>query len=113
VAISPDGSTVYVGGYVGAATAVNTAALAVSAVFGGQGGNTWSMAISPDGSYLYMADSVGLFPANANVAVISTATDKIIVHATVGRVGDILRGSRLPSTVHPFTSPMKSKARSR
>lgn len=92
VAISPDGSTVYVGGHVGAVTVVNAATLAVSAVFSGQGGNTWSMAISPDGSRLYMADSVGLFPANANVAVISTATDQIIAHVTVGQTGDILGG---------------------
>lgn len=93
VAISPDGSTAYVGGYVGAVTVVNTATMTVSAAFGGEGGDTWSMAISPDGSYLYMADGVGLFPANANVAVISTATDKIIAHVTVDQTeGDILGG---------------------
>jgi YVTN family beta-propeller protein len=87
VAISPDGSTVYVGGYVGAVTVVKTATMTVSAAFSGQGGDAWSMAISPDGRYLYMADSVGFFPSNANVAVISTATDQIIAHVTVGQSG--------------------------
>ena len=92
LAVSPDGSTVYVGGYVGAVSVVNTATMTVRAVFGGQGGNTWSMAISPDGNYLYMADSVGLNPINANVTVISTATDKIVAHVPVGGLGDILGG---------------------
>lgn len=92
VAISPDGSTVYVGGYVGAVTVVNTATMTVSAAFSGQGGDAWSMAISPDGSYLYMADSVGLYPSNANVAVISTATDQVIAHVTLGQGSFILGG---------------------
>jgi YVTN family beta-propeller protein len=90
LAVSPDGSTVYVGTLGSSVTAVSTATMTVSKVIPGAGGDSWDMVMSPDGSQLYIADSIGL--TAATIAVVSTATDTVTAQIPIGQSGNTFPG---------------------
>jgi YVTN family beta-propeller protein len=90
LAVSPDGSTVYVGSLDSRVVAVSTATMTVSKVIPGAGGDSWDMVMSPDGSQLYVADSIGV--ASATVDVVSTATGTVTARIPIGQSGNTFPG---------------------
>jgi YVTN family beta-propeller protein len=90
LAVSPDGSTVYVGTLGSSVTAVSTATMTVSKVIPGAGGDSFDMVMSPDGSQLYIADSIGL--TAATIDVVSTATDTVTAKIPIGQSGNTFPG---------------------
>jgi YVTN family beta-propeller protein len=93
LAISPDGSTLYVSGLSSVVTVVDTATFTVSNVIYTGAEDSWAIAVSPDGSNVYVAYNFGFDPDDANVAVISTATDTVTAHVAIApTTSDILPG---------------------
>lgn len=91
LAVSPDGSTVYVGTIFGSSViAVSTATMTVSKVIPGAGGRSFDMVMSPDGSQLYIADSIGV--TSATVDVVSTATGTVTARIPIGQSGNTFPG---------------------
>lgn len=93
LAISPDGSTIYVSGNISdSVTVINTAALTVSSVIYTGANNSLAIAVSPDGSQVYVAYSQDFNGFQADVVVISTATDAVTTRIPIGAYYDVLRG---------------------
>ena len=80
VAVTPDGSKVYVANFLSnnvsvIATATNTVTATIPA-----GSEPFGVAVTPDGCKVYVANG-----ASNNVSVIATATNRVTAAITVGR----------------------------
>ena len=83
VAISPDGSLIYVPNFVANNVSVINTATNSQVTTVGVGGNPSSVAINPDGSRVYVVNS-----ADNTVSVINTATNTVVATVTVGDASD-------------------------
>ena len=96
VAVSPDGSKVYVANAVGTVSVIDTATNTVTATIP-VGSGPFGVAVSPDGSKVYVANGVG------TVSVIDTATNTVTATIPVG-VEPLAFGVFIPIPV-PQKSP--------
>jgi YVTN family beta-propeller protein len=85
VAVTPDGSRVYLTGASGSVLVVDASTNAITATIA-VGGLLWGVAVTPDGSKVYVANE----GANS-VSVIDVATNKLIATIPVG-VGPLAFG---------------------
>jgi YVTN family beta-propeller protein len=87
VAVTPDGSRVYVNNDIGTVSVIDTATNTVIGSPIPVGTDPHGIAITPDGSRAYVTNL-----ADGNVSVISTATNTVIDTVTVGGVGSLPQG---------------------
>lgn len=93
LAISPDGSTIYISSQSSdSVSVVDTASLTVSSVIYTGASSGLDIAVSPDGSQVYVAYSQDFNGFQSDVVVISAATDTVTTRIPIGAYYDVLRG---------------------
>ena len=92
IAISPDGTTLYVSGDSSSVSVVDTATLTVRSVIYTGDLRSWAIAVAPDGSHVYVAYNHHFAPQESVVDVISTATSQLTARIPVATYTDGLQG---------------------